>query len=135
MKENRNTVMIRGNEVANKRKAYIYYIHSKGGCCVRGEKKVSYNVEPVGKTNELLHFWCWYVVHSYVNNVLYIYIYVYIYMYIYQFYIFLYTASWREGMNTFNLEFPSICLRALLAGTLVVWFYVIQSITFHSIII
>jgi len=27
-------------------------------------------------------------------------------------------ASWREGMNTFNLEFPSICLRALLNGHL-----------------
>lgn len=25
-------------------------------------------------------------------------------------------ASWREGMNTFNIEFPSICLRALLNG-------------------
>jgi hypothetical protein len=25
-------------------------------------------------------------------------------------------ASWREVMNTFNLEFPSICLRALLSG-------------------
>jgi len=25
-------------------------------------------------------------------------------------------ASWRDVMNTFNLEFPSICLRALLAG-------------------
>jgi hypothetical protein len=25
-------------------------------------------------------------------------------------------ASWREAMNTFNLEYPSICLRALLRG-------------------
>lgn len=25
-------------------------------------------------------------------------------------------ASWREGMNTFAIEFPSICLRALLSG-------------------
>lgn len=23
-------------------------------------------------------------------------------------------ASWREGMNTFNLEFPSICARAII---------------------
>jgi len=27
-------------------------------------------------------------------------------------------ASWREGMNTFAIEFPSICLRALLNGHL-----------------
>lgn len=60
------------NEVAAGRKSYVYYMHSKGGCCVRGKKKVSYNVEPV--------------------------------------------ASWREGMNTFNIEFPSICLRALNLG-------------------
>jgi len=25
-------------------------------------------------------------------------------------------ASWREEMNAFNIEFPSICLRALLEG-------------------
>ena len=25
-------------------------------------------------------------------------------------------ASWREEMNAFNIEFPSICLRALLKG-------------------
>ena len=25
-------------------------------------------------------------------------------------------ASWREAMNTFNLEYPSICLRAMLEG-------------------
>ena len=25
-------------------------------------------------------------------------------------------ASWREVMNTFNIEFPSICLRAMLDG-------------------
>ena len=25
-------------------------------------------------------------------------------------------ASWREVMNTFNIEFPSICMRALLDG-------------------
>lgn len=60
------------NENANGRNSYIFYIHSKGGCCVRGKKQVSYNVNPV--------------------------------------------ASWREGMNTFNLEFPSICLRALNSG-------------------
>lgn len=60
------------NEVANNRKAFVFYLHSKGGCCVRGKPKHSYNVEPV--------------------------------------------ASWREGMNTFNIEFPSICLRALLSG-------------------
>jgi hypothetical protein len=55
-----------------RKKAYIFYLHNKGGCCVRGKPRVSYNVEPV--------------------------------------------ASWREGMNTFNIEFPSICLRALLSG-------------------
>ena len=25
------------NEVSQGRKAYIYYLHSKGGCCIRGE--------------------------------------------------------------------------------------------------
>ena len=59
-------------EVKEGRSSYVFYMHSKGGCCVRGKKKVSYNVEPV--------------------------------------------ASWREGMNTFNVEFPSICLRALNLG-------------------
>jgi hypothetical protein len=55
-------------ETAAKRKALVYYFHSKGACCSR--KKDAFN--PV--------------------------------------------ASWREAMNTFNLEFPSICLRALLDG-------------------
>ena len=60
------------NEVKDGRSSYVYYMHSKGGCCVRGKNIVSNDVEAV--------------------------------------------ASWREVMNTFNIEFPSICLRALNLG-------------------
>jgi hypothetical protein len=49
-------------------KAFVYYIHNKGGCCSRKQKPIN----PV--------------------------------------------ASWREAMNTFVLEYPSVCLRALLEG-------------------
>ena len=59
-------------EKAAGRKAFVFYLHGKGGCCSRKEKTRGDGVNPV--------------------------------------------ASWREVMNTFNIEFPSICMRALLSG-------------------
>jgi len=55
-------------EVAAGRKAFVYYLHSKGGCCTRSKEKT------------------------------------------------LAITTWRDSMNAFSIEFPSICLRALLAG-------------------
>ena len=60
------------NEINHGRNSYVYYLHSKGGCCIRGKPRVLYDTEPV--------------------------------------------ASWRELLNTFTIEFPSICLRALNLG-------------------
>lgn len=50
------------------RKAFVYYLHNKGGCCSRSS-------EPS-----------------------------------------LHVTTWRDAMNAFNIEFPSICLRSLLDG-------------------
>jgi len=55
-------------EVSAGRKAFVYYLHSKGACCTRSREKT------------------------------------------------LAITTWRDAMNAFSLEFPSICLRALLAG-------------------
>ena len=60
------------NEVKHNRKTYVYYIHSKGSCCVRNPYNITHSIDPV--------------------------------------------ASWREVMDTFAIEFPSICLRALNLG-------------------
>jgi hypothetical protein len=54
-------------EQQHNRKSIVFYVHSKGGCCTRGN----------GETN---------------------------------------VAHWRELMNAFVIEFPSICMRALLEG-------------------
>ena len=61
------------NEKKHGRAAMVFYLHNKGGCCVR-------RPEPAKE--------------GYRRAV----------------------ASWREVMNTFNIEFPSICLRAMLDG-------------------
>lgn len=55
-------------EVAAGRKAFVFYLHSKGACCTRSKEKS------------------------------------------------LAITTWRDSMNAFSIEFPSICLRALLAG-------------------
>eukprot|EP01038_Epipyxis_sp_PR26KG_P006834 gene6834-9356_t len=55
------------NTVKEGKKALVYYLHSKGSCCIRPGNG------------------------QYEKSV----------------------ASWREEMNTFNIEFPSICIRAL----------------------
>jgi hypothetical protein len=58
------------SEKKKQRKSWVYYLHTKGGCCTR-------KTEPVGRR---------------------------------------FVSSWREAMNAFLYEFPSICLRALHSG-------------------
>ena len=62
-------------ETAANRKAVVFYLHNKGGCCSR---------RPEAKKNAVPQ-----------NGPV---------------------ASWREAMNAFTIEFPSICLRALVEG-------------------
>jgi hypothetical protein len=72
--------------VKENKKAIVYYLHSKGGCCSRINNKYYDQNNPKNNENT----------KRYPSNDP--------------------VSSWREGMNTFNFEYPSICLRALLRG-------------------
>eukprot|EP00667_Euglena_gracilis_P009408 EG_transcript_9556 len=60
------------------KRAFVYYLHSKGACCARSVVLAARDRQD---NNDAV-------------------------------------VSWREYMNAFNIEFPSICLRAMLQG----WF-------------
>lgn len=72
--------------VRQKQPALVYYFHSKGGCCSRYFPGTYSDNYMAPQSQDDK-----YKTHDPV-------------------------ASWREVMNVFNLEYPSICLRALLKG-------------------
>eukprot|EP00668_Euglena_longa_P004922 GGOE01005776.1.p1 GENE.GGOE01005776.1~~GGOE01005776.1.p1 ORF type:complete len:449 (-),score=105.98 GGOE01005776.1:650-1867(-) len=63
-------------KVHDQKQAFVYYLHSKGGCCGRSRVLAARDRQD---NNDAV-------------------------------------VSWREYMNAFNIEFPSICWRALLQG-------------------